>query len=87
MWPGTAPVGELRQKVDETTLPVTVGDMARATVAGEFSLVYLVWNSISNLRTREEQVECFRNAARHLTHAGRAPLSPPIRGSGRPLIA
>ena len=71
MWPGTAPVGELRQKVDETTLPVTVGDMARATVAGEFSLVFLVWNSISKLRTQEEQVECFRNAARHLTPGGR----------------
>jgi hypothetical protein len=30
-----------------------------------------VWNSISNLRTQDEQVECFRNAARHLTPGGR----------------
>jgi hypothetical protein len=33
--------------------------------------VHLVWNSISNLRTQAEQVECFRNAARHLSPGGR----------------
>jgi SAM-dependent methyltransferase len=52
-------------------LPVVVGDMASATVPGEFSLVYVVWNSISNVRTQAEQVECFRNAARHLVPGGR----------------
>ena len=45
--------------------------MATTKVAGEFSLVYLVWNSISNLRTQQEQVECFRNAASHLAPGGR----------------
>lgn len=39
--------------------------------AGEFTLVYLVWNSIGNLRTQAEQVACFRNAARHLAFGGR----------------
>ncbi|MHB1940789.1 MAG: class I SAM-dependent DNA methyltransferase [Candidatus Dormibacteria bacterium] len=61
----------LRAKVSEADLPVVIGDMATTTVPGEFSLVYLVWNSISNLRTQEEQVECFRNAARHLIPGGR----------------
>ncbi|MEV8371905.1 class I SAM-dependent methyltransferase [Kribbella sp. NPDC056861] len=64
-------VAQLRQKVDETALPVVVGDMATTRVAGEFELVYLVFNSISNLRTQAEQVECFRNAARHLRPGGR----------------
>lgn len=64
-------VMQLRRKVDEETLPVVIGDMARATVPGEFSLVLLVFNSISNLRTQQEQVECFRNAARHLRAGGR----------------
>lgn len=64
-------VARLRRKVDEAALPVVVGDMARVTVPGEFSLVLLVFNSISNLRTQEEQVECFRNAARHLRPGGR----------------
>lgn len=62
--------GQLRAKVDEATLPVVVGDMATGTVPGEFSLVYLVYNTISNLLTQDEQVACFRNAARHLAPGG-----------------
>ena len=64
-------VRQLRRKVDARTLPVTVGDMATTVVPGKFSLVYLVWNSISNLRTQDEQVACFVNAARHLAPGGR----------------
>ncbi|MEJ7832297.1 MAG: class I SAM-dependent methyltransferase [Nocardioides sp.] len=58
-------------------LPVRVGDMADATAPdegpapGEFTLVFVVWNSIGNLRTQAEQVACFRNAARHLAPGGR----------------
>ncbi|MEO8108220.1 MAG: class I SAM-dependent methyltransferase [Actinomycetes bacterium] len=66
-----AMVTQLRRKVDEATLPVVTGDMATTVVPGQFSLVYLVWNGISNLRTQAEQVECFRNAARHLAPGGR----------------
>ncbi len=75
-------VSRLRAKVSEADLPVVVGDMATARVAGEFSLVFLLWNSISNLRTQEEQVECFRNAARHLAPGGRFVIElfvPPLR--------
>jgi SAM-dependent methyltransferase len=64
-------VAQLRRKVGEEVLPVVIGDMATTRVEGRFSLVYLVWNSIGNLRTQEEQVECFRNAARHLVPGGR----------------
>ncbi|MDF6044560.1 class I SAM-dependent methyltransferase [Streptomyces sp. JH14] len=64
-------IGRLRTKVDEATIPVVVGDMATSVVPGEFTLVYLVYNTISNLLTQAEQVECFRNAARHLTPGGR----------------
>jgi hypothetical protein len=45
--------------------------MATATAPGEYSLVYLVFNTISNLLTQAEQVACFRNAARHLPPGGR----------------
>jgi hypothetical protein len=64
-------VSQLRAKISEQELPVVVGDMTTTTVPGEFSLVYLVWNGISNIRTQQEQVECFRNAARHLGPGGR----------------
>ena len=64
-------IARLRRKVDEQTLPVVLGDMATATVPGQFSLVYLVFNTMSNLRTQAEQVQCFRNAARQLRTRGR----------------
>jgi len=77
-------LAQLRRKVDENELPTVQGDMATTVLpgAGEFSLVFLVWNSISNLRTQAEQIECFRNAARHLRPGGRFVIElwvPPIR--------
>ena len=64
-------LARLRAKADEATIPVVLGDMAAARVPGEFALVYLVYNTISNLLTQDEQVACFRNAARHLAPDGR----------------
>ncbi|MCL8025913.1 class I SAM-dependent DNA methyltransferase [Nocardioides bruguierae] len=75
-------VARLRAKPGGAALPVTVGDMASTRVAGEFSLVVLVWNTLSNLRTQEEQVACFANAARHLRPGGRFVVEqwvPPIQ--------
>ncbi|RMI42385.1 class I SAM-dependent methyltransferase [Streptomyces triticirhizae] len=64
-------VERLRTKADEATIPVVFGDMATASAPGPFRLVYLVFNTISNLLTQAEQVACFRNAARHLPPGGR----------------
>jgi SAM-dependent methyltransferase len=64
-------VARLREKVGAETVPVVVGDMATTRVDGGFALVYLVYNTISNLLTQDAQVECFRNAARHLSPGGR----------------
>lgn len=75
-------VGQLRTKASEGELPVTIGDMATTRVDGEFALVYLVFNTIGNLRTQDEQVACFRNAARHLAPGGRFVIEvtvPPLR--------
>jgi len=64
-------VDQLRTKVNEDTIPVVIGDMAVTRAPGTYSLVYLVFNTISNLQTQAEQVACFRNAAAHLTDGGR----------------
>ncbi|MFD3477414.1 class I SAM-dependent DNA methyltransferase [Streptomyces sp. NPDC058695] len=64
-------VEQLRAKADEATIPVIMGDMATTVVPGKYTVVYLVYNTISNLLTQAEQVECFRNAARHLEPGGR----------------
>ncbi|TVR55579.1 MAG: class I SAM-dependent methyltransferase, partial [Spirochaetaceae bacterium] len=64
-------IDQLRTKRDEVSLPVVQGDMASARAPGSYSLVYLVYNTISNLLTQGEQVACFHNAARHLSAGGR----------------
>jgi len=60
-----------RTKADETAIPVVAGDMATTQAPGSYTLVYLVYNTISNLLTQSEQVACFRNAAQHLEPGGR----------------
>lgn len=62
---------ELNAKPEAASITAVEGDMATARVEGEFSLVYLVFNTISNLTTQDEQVACFENAARHLRAGGR----------------
>ncbi|CAL9636302.1 class I SAM-dependent methyltransferase [Streptomyces sp. enrichment culture] len=64
-------VERLRAKAGGPAIPVVIGDMATATAPGRYTLVYLVYNTISNLLTQAEQVQCFRNAARHLAPGGR----------------
>lgn len=66
-----AMIDQLRTKADETRIPVIAGDMATTRAPGRFKLVYLVYNTLSNLLTQAEQVACFRNAARHLEAGGR----------------
>jgi SAM-dependent methyltransferase len=51
-------------------IDVTIGDFASTRVDGAFRLVYLVRNTITNLTTQDEQVDCFRNAAAHLEPGG-----------------
>ena len=64
-------IDRLRAKADDATIPVLARDMTTARAPGEFTLVYLVYNTISNLLTQPSQVACFRNAARHLMPGGR----------------
>ena len=49
---------------------VTIGDMTSTRVPGEFSLVFLVFNTISNVTTQDGQVAVFVNAAAHLRPGG-----------------
>ena len=49
---------------------VTIGDMTTTRVGGRFSLVYLVFNTISNVTTQDGQVDVFCNAAAHLRPGG-----------------
>jgi SAM-dependent methyltransferase len=64
-------VAKLREKPGGEQAPVTIGDFATTRVDGTFSLAYVVWNSIMNLRTQQAQAACVRNAAAHLGPQGR----------------
>jgi SAM-dependent methyltransferase len=66
-----AMVARLRAKPGAEDIDVTIGDFARTRVGGEFTLVYLVFNTIFNLVTQDDQVACFANAAAHLRSGGR----------------
>jgi hypothetical protein len=44
--------------------------MFRVTTGRTYGLVCLVYNTIGNLLTQDDQVRCFENAARHLTDDG-----------------
>jgi SAM-dependent methyltransferase len=65
-----AMVGRLKAKDGAHLVNVTIGDMATTRMAGSFRLVYLVFNTIGNLITQDEQVACFQNAAAHLEPGG-----------------
>lgn len=63
-------VEQLRAKDGGAALDVAIGSFADIRVAGEFALVYLVFNTIGNVTTQAEQVATFRNAAAHLAPGG-----------------
>ena len=63
-------IDPLRRKVDETVIPVVVGDMATTRAPGDYTLVYLVFNTLFNLTGAGRQEECFRNVARVLAPGG-----------------
>jgi hypothetical protein len=63
-------VARMTAKPGSERVPVTIGDMATTRVDGRFGLVYLVFNTITNLLTQDEQVDCFCNAAAHLDVGG-----------------
>lgn len=77
-----AMVAQLAAKPGAERIPVTIGDMATTRVEGSFGVVYLVYSTITNLLTQDEQVACFANAAAHLEPGGHFVVEvgvPPLR--------
>ena len=65
-----AMVAKLRDKLGGDQISVTIGDFADVPVSGHYRLVYVVFNTLFNLLTQEQQVRCFENVAAHLTDDG-----------------
>jgi SAM-dependent methyltransferase len=65
-----AMVAKLREKPAGDRLTVTMGDFADVPVPGTYRLIYVVYNTLFNLLTQEDQLRCFENVAAHLTDDG-----------------
>ena len=63
-------VKRLHAKPEGQHTNVVIGDMSSTNTNRHYSLVYLVYNTIFNLLTADDQIRCFENAARHLTKDG-----------------
>ncbi|OGO13418.1 MAG: hypothetical protein A2032_05695 [Chloroflexi bacterium RBG_19FT_COMBO_49_13] len=63
-------VARLRAKPGGEKIPVTMGSFADVPIEGKFALIYVVFNTFFALLTRDEQIRCFQNVARHLASDG-----------------
>lgn len=65
-----AMVAKLRAKRGGEHLSIAMGDFAAVPVDGLYRLIFIVFNTLFNLLTQEDQVRCFENVAKHLTEDG-----------------
>ncbi len=63
-------IDRLRAKPGGADLNVTLGDFATFRLDRRFDLIYVVFNTLFNLASQEEQVRCFETVAAHLTDRG-----------------
>lgn len=63
-------IARLRTKPGADAVTLVEGDMADVGIDGQYELIYLVFNTLYNLITQDDQVRCFENVARHLTATG-----------------
>ena len=66
----SAMVARLRAKPGGAQIAITMGNFADVVVKGTYRLIYLVFNTLFNLLSQDEQVRCFENVADHLTNDG-----------------
>jgi methyltransferase family protein len=65
-----AMVSRMRRRPGGDAVNVTMGDFADVGVAGAYRLIYVVFNTLFNLLTQEDQIRCFENVRAHLTEGG-----------------
>ncbi|MEL6829490.1 MAG: class I SAM-dependent methyltransferase [Pseudomonadota bacterium] len=60
----------LREKPGGAAIESIVGDYADVGLAGPFDFVFLVFNTLFNLTSQEDQLRCFRNVGARLAPGG-----------------
>jgi SAM-dependent methyltransferase len=66
----SAMVEQLRAQPGGDQLDVTIGDLVDVPVSGTHRLIYVVFNTLFNVLTQDDQVRCFENVAAHLADDG-----------------
>lgn len=65
-----AMLGRLADRPGGHQVEVSLADMTRDRISGDFMLVYLAFNTLFMVLEQQEQVQCVRNAAAHLQPGG-----------------
>ena len=78
-----AMVDKMLAKPGGADIPVTIGDFSSFALDRQFSLVYVVFNTLFNLRTQDDQVRCFESVAEHLQPGGRFVIEAFVPDVGR----
>ena len=65
-----AMIEKLWLKPDSSRIKVTLGNFAEVGVDGNFTLIFVVFNTFFCLASQEEQIRCFANVARRLQSGG-----------------
>ena len=65
-----AMVAKLREKPGGEAIPVSLGDFADVDVEGSFDFIFLIFNTLFNLTSQQEQVRCVENVAKRLNSGG-----------------
>ena len=63
-------VAKLREKPGAELIDVVMGDFADVDIDGTFDHVFLVYNTLFNLQSQDDQIRCFENVARRLKDGG-----------------
>ncbi|MDQ1382496.1 MAG: hypothetical protein QOJ71_3215 [Actinomycetota bacterium] len=63
-------VAKLRSKPGGANLTIVIGDFCDVAVDGSYPLIYVVFNSLFNVLSQDDQVRCFENVASRLTPGG-----------------
>ncbi|MEM7459688.1 MAG: class I SAM-dependent methyltransferase [Pseudomonadota bacterium] len=61
----------LKHKPGGSDIPAWLADMASFDLEQEFDFAFLVFNTLYNLTTQDEQVRCFQQVAKHLRPGGK----------------
>ena len=64
-------IAKLREKPGGADIPVLIADMADFASDETFDFAFLIFNTLFNLTSQEDQVSCFQNVAACLTPGGK----------------